>query len=554
MKITLVAVNGRFTHSCLALYYLRQRLRISMPDCRVNINQYALNDPYYETLLRIVADEPDAIMFSAYIWSSDRILRLLHDLARMLPGTPLVVGGPQAAWLADFLPPGCAVVEGEVEGLAEDFFADLAVGRMAPRYKADKGRWFSMPYLDEDFSSTLMNRQIYYESTRGCPFACSYCLSSTSAGVVYKELQEVQEEITRLMVHQPPVVRFVDRTFNARADRTLALWRFLAKLPGETCFHFEIAPELFTDEMLTFLSTVPVGRFQFEIGLQSTNPETLNAINRTADPERIGSNFKRILANDNIHLHLDLILGLPFETKATFVRSFNAAFALEPHYIQMGLLKILPGTPLAGRCEEFGILASRQPPYEILSSRWLRMEEVAELYWFGECVEAFFNNRYFRTFFSRIRRIEPDPFVFFSNLMECCREHQFFEQAKTQKLMNRILCEFVVDRPDQALLRELLRYDWFRSGHRVLPEELAELDLAEIRDRYYHSMPEEYLPLYDRRGRNNFFRKTVFLQCSGEMLKEVGLSDDCLDGVICFPIDDRVGVMQLQRAVVLPHA
>lgn len=216
-------------------------------------------------------------------------------------------------------------------------------------------------------------------------------------------------------------------------ERTLALWRFLASLPGETCFHFEIAPELFSEEMLDFLATVPVGRFQFEIGLQSTNRETLAAINRSADPARISANFSRILAADNIHLHLDLILGLPFEDRKTFARSFNNAFELAPHYIQMGLLKILPGTPLAARSEEFGLLASKKPPYEVLASRWLSQEEMAGLYWFGECVEAFYNNRYFRSFFNYIRRVEPDPFGFFTQLLTTCRAHHFFEPGQNSE-------------------------------------------------------------------------------------------------------------------------
>jgi len=551
MKITLVAVNGRYTHSCLALYYLRNCLQAGLPGCEVELQQYALNDPYYETLLRIVAGRPAAVLFSAYIWSSERIVRLLHDLARMLPGIPLVVGGPQAVWLAEKLPSGCTVVAGEAEGLPAAFFTDLAAGRMAASYTAKAGQPFAMPYLAEDFSGTLKNRQIYYESTRGCPFACSYCLSATTAGVVYKELDEVREELTRLMAHRPPVVRFVDRTFNARPERTLALWRFLAELPGETCFHFEIAPELFTEEMLAFLATVPQGRFQFEVGLQSTNPETLVAINRKADPALIAANFARILAADNIHLHLDLILGLPFETQESFARSFNNAFALAPHYIQMGLLKVLPGTPLAARREEFGLLASDTPPYEILATRWLPQEELAGLYWLGECFEAFYNNRYFRSFFYYIRRVEPDPFNFFSGLLACCRAHHFFEQAKTQPLMNRILVDCVGDRPDQPLLQELLRFDWLRSGHRFLPEELAGELSSAVRDRMYHSLPDELPPLYDRRQRNTFFKKTIFLACSGPLLKETGLSDSNRDGVICFPMGKVEGVLGLQQAVLL---
>ncbi|MDH3393684.1 MAG: DUF4080 domain-containing protein, partial [Desulfobulbaceae bacterium] len=227
------------------------------------------------------------------------------------------------------------------------------------------------------------------------------------------------------------------------------------------------------------------------------------------------------------------------------------AFALAPHYIQMGLLKILPGTPLAARCQEFGLQASKTPPYEVLASRWLPQEEMAELYWFGECVEAFYNNRYFRSFFNYIRRVEPDHFVFFSQLLRCCRDHGFFEQAKTQKLMNRILVNYIADRADQSLLHELLRFDWLRSGHRFLPDELAGEPSSAVRDRMYHSLPDELPPLYDRRQRNTFFKKTIFLACSGPLLMETGLSDGNRDGVICFPVGKVEGVLGLQHAVLL---
>lgn len=200
---------------------------------------------------------------------------------------------------------------------------------------------------------------------------------------------------------------------------------FLLEQGRETCFHFEIAPELFTDEMLDFLATVPPGRFQFEIGLQSTNPATLAAINRRNDMARIRANLERLLAGDNIHIHMDLILGLPHETVASFHRSLNEVFAMGPHYIQMGLLKVLPATPISGQVEEFGIVACQGPPYEVVANRWLDHDELADLYWLGECVESFFNNRFFRGFFAYIRRVETDPGRFFGLLRDRCREEGF---------------------------------------------------------------------------------------------------------------------------------
>jgi len=552
MRIKLVAVNGRYTHSCLALYYLRNELERHLPAESPELLQFSLTDPYYQTLLRIADGAPDIVFFSVYIWSGAMIRRLAIDLAALQPTTIIVLGGPQAPFLAADLPVSCTVVAGEVEGVPGDFYTDLAGGRLARFYQAHPGQPFAMPYRGEDFASSLRHRQIYYESSRGCPFACSYCLSASSRGVSHLDLDLVRQELALLLSHRPGVVRFVDRTYNASPDRALELWRFLLEQPGETCFHFEIAPELFTEEMFDFLATVPVGRFQFEIGLQSTNPETLAAINRRADMARIRANVERLLAGDNIHLHVDLILGLPFETRTSFHRSINDVLALAPHYIQMGLLKILPDTPINAQVAEFGIVACQEAPREVLATRWLDAAALADLYWLGECIEAFYNNRYFRAFFACLRRRTPDLAGLFQELLELCRGEGFFEQARTQKLMNRLLLTWADSRPDRELLRELLRFDWLRSGHGFLPEELEGEPLAEARDRFYHALPRELPPLYGERDRNRFFRRAIFLDCSAQLLCEVGLADTGTAGTICLPPDRTEGILGLRQAVLLP--
>ncbi|MDH5299593.1 MAG: DUF4080 domain-containing protein [Desulfobulbaceae bacterium] len=554
MRIKLVAVNGRYTHSCLALYYVRNELARHLPAGEVELLQFALNDPYYQTLLRIAAGKADALFFSVYIWSAHFIKRLVIDLARLLPETPIVLGGPQAPFMGEGLPPSCTVVAGEVEGLPPGFYRDLAAGGLARSYAAEAGRPFAMPYREEDFSTTLANRQIYYESTRGCPFGCTYCLSAASRGVFSLEPGQVEEELARLVGHGPPVVRFVDRTFNAHPGRALALWQFLLSLPGTTCFHFEIAPELFSEAMFDFLATVPPGRFQFEIGLQSTNPETLAAINRNNDMARIAANIGRLVAMDNIHLHVDLILGLPFETGESFRRSFNDVFALAPHHIQMGLLKVLPATPISRQTEAFGLIACQEPPYEVLASGWLTQPELAELYWLGQCVESFCNNRFFPSLWSYLRRAEPDPYGFFTGLLTVAHHHRFFELARTQELMSRILMEMAVARLDRELFAELLRFDWLRSGHRFLPDHLPGAPLIATRDRLYHLLPLEMAPLYHGRDRNDFFKKGLFLDCSAQLLAEVGLASGKGPGTVCFPPREKEGVLGLQRALLLPDA
>jgi anaerobic magnesium-protoporphyrin IX monomethyl ester cyclase len=554
MQIKLIAINCRYTHSCPALFYVRNELRRHLPGVACDIHQFALNDPYYRTLLRIAEEKPAAIFFSVYIWSSSYISKLVHDLGHLLPSVPIVLGGPQVSYgnagVTDF-PDHCTIVRGEVEGLPEQFYHDLHHNRLQREYRASTGRPFSLPYQEHDFVDQLKNRQVYYESSRGCPFSCTYCLSSVESGVRHKDLGHVRAELLELLSHRPGTVRFVDRTFNASPERAIELWRFLAAQDGATLFHFEIAPELFTDEMFAFLAGVEPGRFQFEIGLQSTNPQTLAAVRRPADIERVRTNLRRLMNTGNIHLHVDLILGLPFETKESFRRSFNEVFSLFPHYIQVGLLKVLPGTALAMAAEDFGLVACQQPPYEILATRWLPAEELADLYWLGECAEAFFNNRYFRTLFAYLRRTEPDPFGFFEELLAVCRRRGFFALATTQDLVCRLLLEVAANRADRDLFLELLRFDWLLSGQRSLPGYLDGPSSVAIKDMLRLKLPQNWSPHFTYKDREEFFKLGIFAGFTAAALKEAGLTDGNRSGYVRFPADRTIGVLKPQNVLLL---
>jgi len=404
MLCKLIAFNGRFIHSCLALFYVRAELERNLPDCQPEIMQYTINDPYYPTLREIGSGEPAALFFSVYIWNSLYIQRLLNDLIKLLPNTPLILGGPQAKALALNLAPEvechCTVVTGEIEGVDRSFYRDLEGNRLQREYDCSKVSSFKSPYRQEDFAGPLKNRNIYYESSRGCPFGCTYCLSAVEKGVRHLPLSQVYQEIRDILRHGPKVIRFVDRTFNDLPERALDIWRFLLDQPGETLFHFEMAPDRFTEEMFRVLDQVGPGRFQFELGIQSTNLQTLVAINRKCDPAKLEHNISRLAVLDTIHIHLDIILGLPHEGRASFARSFADVFRLGPHYIQMGLLKILPDTPISRSIEEYGLLVCEDPPYEILANHWLTKVELEDLYWLGECFEAFHNNRFFKSFWN----------------------------------------------------------------------------------------------------------------------------------------------------------
>ncbi len=538
----LVALNSRYTHSCLSLFYLRNELRRFLPRAHLGIKQYTINDPYFATLARITDNQPQAIFFSVYIWNVSLVFRLAIDIKRVLPTTMIILGGPQVSYLAEEqLPEQCTVVRGEIEGVPPSFYEDLEKGKLKKIYNGGSGHKFALPYLDDDFHRHLRNRHIYYESSRGCPYTCSYCLSAAEKEVRLKDIAEVREDLARILVHKPKTLRFVDRTFNISPKRDLAIWRFLLEQAPKTCCHFEIAPDRFSEEMFAFLATVPPGRFQFEIGLQSTNPATLTAIRRTTDMGIALTNIARLRRTDNIHLHVDLILGLPHETMATFRRSFNETFALFPHYIQMGLLKILPGAPLS-REPEHGLIHCSSPPYEVLANKWLSHEKLKQLYRFGECVEAFFNNRFFKTFFACILAVTDDYFLFFMELLEQCQASAFFERSPTQKLMSAILLKQSRDHQEAETLKELLIFDWLRSGHRFLPDHLAENNLNREKERLWHNMPQNFPPWYTYKSRNHFFKRAVFRRFSPRALEVAGLGTN-QEGVVCFLPEKDKGLL-----------
>ena len=554
----LIALNARYTHSCLALFYLRSELEKNLPGCRPEILQYTINDPYYPLLRKIAADEPEALFFSVYIWNSSYVQRLLGDLVKLLPDTPVILGGPQAGALAQNLPSHvfkqCSVVYGEIEGVGKPFYHDLVEGGLQEKYTCKKTKTFKNPYRQTDFSGPLLHRQIYYESSRGCPFGCTYCLSASEKGVRHLQPAQVFDEIKSILQYSPKSIRFVDRTFNDLPERALEIWRFLVEQPGDTLFHFEMAPDRFTEEMFQFLQQVESGRFQFEIGVQSTNRETLLAINRQCDKAKLEHNILKLASLDTIHLHLDLILGLPHENRESFSRSFADVFRLGPHYIQMGLLKILPDAPISRSIGEYGLVVCENPPYELLANRWLNKRELGELFWFGECVEAFYNNRFFRNFWNYLRRIREDIFVFFESLQVFCQEKGFYNLAPTQELMSSLLFEFTKSRPDKELVRELLVFDWLRCGHRFLPAHLEQMHLLMEKNIFWKKMPQNWAGVYDYKNRDEFFKQGVFVRFSASLLKETGLSYDNKPGYVSFQAGRESKVFKFNTVVFISES
>lgn len=546
-----VALNCRYTHSCLALFYLRSVFERHLPEVSVDLLQLTINDPYYQTLLRIADNGPDVLFFSAYIWNRQYLRRLLGDLARLRPGRPMVIGGPHAAFLG-MLPKECTLVLGEIEGVDPCFYRDLEREKLQPLYSGKSGAEFGFPYRRQDFSTHLQNRQVLYESSRGCPFSCSYCLSAASNRMVRKDLPVVEQELLQILQAGPPLVKFIDRTFNDHPERALAIWRFLSGISKETRFHFEVAPDRFTSEMLDYLATIRPGLFQFEIGVQSTSAKTLAAVNRRMDVSRALRAIERLSAQDNIHIHVDLILGLPGDTVRSFADSFRHVFSCRPHYIQMGLLKVLPGTPIIDDVAGYDLLYCSEPPFEILSTNTMNQEELSQLYLFGECVERFYNNRYFPSLYAYLHQLKEDPFVFFVNLLTVCRERDFFRRAATQELMTDLLLELIAGRSDEGLMRELLIYDWLRCGHRYIPPSLASDSIGDLRARLRRVMPGHLEPLYTGPQRNRFLKQGIFHSFSPEALQVVGAQVETVSAIVCFTSEKDNGLRGLRRTMVVP--
>ena len=563
--IKIIGINARFTHSCLALFYVRNELEKNCPDVALELFQFTINDNYYEMLLRLSQGSPRYIFFSAAIWNSSLIERLTLDLRVCLPASRVVIGGPQASVLDGKLnhpePAGqnnCTVVLGEIEALGADFYQDLLNGCLLSRYEGSffsmNERFFAYPYRPADFDEHLQNRHIYYESSRGCPFGCTYCLSAAEKGLYHKELAMVKRELSDILSHHPKVVRFIDRTFNDAPDRALAIWKFLAVEAGETLFHFEMAPDRFTEEMYDFLATLEPGRFQFELGIQSTNERTLVAVNRRVDPDRAYQTVHRLAGLGTIHLHVDLILGLPYETAESFKASVRDVFAMGAHYIQMGLLKILPDTPIYREVQDSGYVFCHEPPYAILQSNWMNHATMSELFWFSELVEKFHNNRYFVSLWRYLRRCREDIAGFFKELLAVCQDSGFFQMAATQELLCTKLVQVAAMRDDKDLIVEMLRYDWLRCGFRFLPDcllvDASNEQPERTKSMLYQRLPQEIDGVYRKNNRNQFFRKSFFFRSSSAMLREIGVMTHLENPCLCILQEREVSLHKFNKFMI----
>jgi radical SAM superfamily enzyme YgiQ (UPF0313 family) len=379
-KILLAAINARYTHSCLALYCLKAFA--AGTGNAVTIREYSINRDPDSILEEIAAERPDAVAFSVYIWNTGIMKRLLPSVKKRCGTGMLVLGGPEVsynpeAWLAEFPCIDCIITGPGEAGFRELLERGPAHGRIL-RIPNPPFREMPAPYGDEDLSA-LADRYVYYESSRGCPFRCSYCLSSRGdQNYEAKSVETVTRELAHILSHRPKLVKFVDRTFNMPGGRHREIWSFLIERfgGGPATFHFEIHPAHLEEEDFALLARAPAGLFQFEAGVQSVNSGVRAACGRTGDWQKEKESLARLIGQGTIRVHCDLIAGLPFENMESAARSFNEVYGLSPGHFQQGILKVLPGTEMRERAAEYGIEYAAAPPYQVRETRWLSADEM----------------------------------------------------------------------------------------------------------------------------------------------------------------------------------
>lgn len=401
MKILLVAVNAKYIHSNPAVHSLKACA--GQYKDSVEIAEFTINQQPAYILREIYRKQPDVVAFSCYIWNRGVMDAVLPDLCKLLPHADFWAGGPEVSHDAAKAI-GRWRLRGVITGPGEAAFARLATaygtgtaGELPAILDGNQMR----PKLDQipfwyENMKDFAHRIIYYESSRGCPFSCSYCLSSIDRSMDFRSVDRVCRELDLFLEKQVPQVKFVDRTFNCRKDHALPILRHILEHDnGVTNFHFEIAADLLDEDYFAVMEKLRPGAVQLEIGVQSTCPETIAEIHRSMDFHKVAAVVRRISSWRNIHIHLDLIAGLPFEDLQRFRISFDDVYSLHPQQLQLGFLKVLKGSDMERLAPGYDLVYTSQPPYEVLSTRWLSYEDLCRLKQMEETVEIYYNSGQF---------------------------------------------------------------------------------------------------------------------------------------------------------------
>ena len=481
MKILLAACNAKYIHSNLAVYDLKAYS--SDYDEHVILKEYTINQPKDEILKDIYSSGADVVCFSCYIWNISFVRELIRDLVKILPKTAFWAGGPEVSYDAEKFLTEMPEMTGVMVGEGEKTFHDLLefyidgkdsleeISGIAYRTgdKIIHNGWrelmdlSAIPFVYEHLEK-FENRIIYYESSRGCPFSCSYCLSSIDKKLRFRDLELVKIELQFFLDHRVPQVKFVDRTFNCKHEHAMTIWKYILEHDnGVTNFHFEISADLLREEEMELMSQMRPGLIQLEIGVQSTNPETIRAIHRHMDLKKLEHCVNRVHSFRNIHQHLDLIAGLPYEDYDIFHQSFNDVYQMKPDQLQLGFLKVLKGSLMQKEAEVYGIVYKEKEPYEVLSTNWLTYGEVLKLKMVESMVEVYYNSGQFWHTLEYLVPFEKDAFTFYEKLGSFYEKKGYSEISHSRMRRYEILLEYLqeeTDVPTEVAAQKML-YDLY---------------------------------------------------------------------------------------------
>ena len=493
MKVLLVAVNAKYIHSNLAIYSLKANSGVY--ESQIQLMEYSINQYPEEIFRDLYQQKADVVCFSCYIWNIGIVEQVAGWLYQVAPQIRIWFGGPEVSFDVKERLQRCAFLEGVMYGEGEDTFRDMMAvwngDQEICRVQGIGYRHDSTKYADEsgdadavicmqpprDFvdmsrlnfvytkPENFKNKIIYYETSRGCPFQCSYCLSSVEKKVRFRDIELVKSELQQFIDWEIPQVKFVDRTFNCKREHSMAILKFIkAQDKGKTNFHFEVTADLLTEEELEFMATLRPGLIQLEIGVQSTCPETLKEIRRYVSFEKLSNVVKRIHEGHNIHQHLDLIAGLPFEDLKRFKRSFNDVYALKPEQFQLGFLKVLKGSYMRERALDYGLIYRPEPPYEIMATKWLSYDELLILKGVEEMVEVYYNSRQFENSLDWLEKKFDTAFDMY-HAIACWYEEQNFNGISHSRMARyEILLKFVktlFNIEETLVFEQILTYDLY---------------------------------------------------------------------------------------------
>ena len=487
MKLFLAAVNAKYIHSNLAVYSMKAYCR-AFAD-HIELAEYTINQQEDEILKDLYRKKPEILCFSCYIWNISFIKELIRNVKKILPDTVIWAGGPEVSYDAEQFLEEMPEVFGVMCGEGEETFRELTqyyvnlerntekgtelekidgivfrkgkeIQKTAPRAILDMDT-LVFPYQDMEL---FHHRIIYYESSRGCPFSCSYCLSSIDKKLRFRSTKLVKQELQFFLDNQVPQVKFVDRTFNCKKEHALEIWLYIQEHDNQvTNFHFEIAADLLTEEEIALIHTMRPGLIQLEIGVQSTNEDTIREIRRKTSFEKISQKVRQVQAGKNVHQHLDLIAGLPLEGYDSFRKSFDDVYGLRPQQLQLGFLKVLKGSYMYEKREEYGCVYKQREPYEVLSTNWLSYGEICRLKGIEDMVEVYYNSGQFTRTIEALEKEFSDAFAMYEALADFYEKKGYFGMSHTRIRRYEILLEFLEEqgREDLAYFRERMVFDLY---------------------------------------------------------------------------------------------